>query len=61
MRKINEMVIDLLKSVYPLGLDAEEIARIVGYDKTSVRIEILKLQKEGMVRINDANKFVLIK
>ncbi|MFQ5887761.1 MAG: hypothetical protein ACE5HY_03595 [Candidatus Hydrothermarchaeales archaeon] len=57
MRKIDEMVLDLLKDIYPLSLDVEEIADLCGYDMVLVKKCTVNLLKEGRITIDEGDKY----
>jgi DNA-binding IclR family transcriptional regulator len=57
MRRIDEMVLDLLKDIHPLSLDVDEIADLLGYNRVRVKKCVVTLFKEGKITIDTGDKY----
>lgn len=57
MRKIDEMVLDILKNIHPLSLDVVEIADLCGYDRVLVEKCVVGLLYEGKIAIDEGDKY----
>lgn len=58
MRKIDDMVLDLLRDIYPQSLDVKEISDIYGYDLIQVEKCVVDLFKFGSIKIDKGDKYI---
>ncbi len=57
MRKIDDMILDLLRDIYPQSLDVAEIADLLGYDLVLVKKCMVGLLKEEKIAIDIGDKY----
>jgi len=57
MRKINDMILDLLRDIYPQSLDVAEIADLLGYDLVLVEKCVVNLLKKKRIAIDIGDKY----
>ncbi len=57
MRKIDDMILDLLRDIYPQSLDVTEVADLLGYDLVLVEKCMVDLLKEEKIAIDKGDKY----
>ncbi len=58
MRKFDDMILDLLRDIYPQSLDVAEIADLLGYDLVLVEKCMVGLLKEEKIAIDKGDKYI---
>ncbi|MFQ6135958.1 MAG: hypothetical protein ACE5PM_02130 [Candidatus Hydrothermarchaeales archaeon] len=59
MRKIDEIILDILSDIYPLSMDVREIADLCGYDVVLVEKTMVELMKSGKVAYDERDRYKL--